>query len=238
MKESPALEVRNLSMYYDSTPVLHQVNFHIPTGCLAAIVGPNGAGKSTLIQCILGLIPHYQGEIFCKKKHRHSIAYVPQTESIDWDFPATVLDVVMMGRYSQLGWFQFPGKKEATLAKNALARVGMEAYSKRQINQLSGGQKQRVFLARALVQEADLYLMDEPFKGVDASTETSILALLQELKKQGSTVIVVHHDLKTVEQYFDWVCFLAGEVKANGKKEDVFTQENLLQTFGSPLWDI
>ena len=186
---------------------------------------------------MLGLIKPVSGAVHFKmlpdKNFRNRIAYVPQSGSVDWDFPATVLDVVIMGRYGHLGWFKRPGKAEKRMAMEMLQKVGLQDYASRQISQLSGGQQQRVFLARALIQEAEIYFMDEPFKGVDAQTEKSIIALLKELKRQGKTVIVVHHDLQTVTEYFDWVTLINLKVLANGPVKETFTNEALSRTYGS-----
>lgn len=231
-----AFEVHDLTVAYDSKPVLWDIDLKIPVGKLVAIVGPNGAGKTTLIKAALGLVKSVSGEVAFPSLNTNrvcnKIAYVPQSGSVDWDFPATVLDVVMMGRYGHLGWFKRPGKAERALALETLETVGMKDYANRQISQLSGGQQQRVFLARALIQQADLYFMDEPFKGVDAQTEKSIVALLKELKAQGKTVLVVHHDLQTVGEYFDWVTLINLKLIANGPTEAVFTEENLKLTYG------
>lgn len=233
--QSIALSVQHLTVSYDVKPVLLDVNFTIPTGTLSAIVGPNGAGKTTLLKAILGLIKPLSGEIsfpcLNAQDRVKPIAYVPQSGSVDWDFPATVLDVVMMGRYGHLGWFRRPKTAERLLALDMLDKVGMQAYAKRQISKLSGGQQQRVFLARALAQQADIYLMDEPFKGVDAQTELAIVALLKELKQAGKTVIVVHHNLQTVPDYFDWVTLIHTTLVANGKVADAFTDEAIARTY-------
>ena len=235
--EHSIIEVHDLTVAYDAKPVLWDIDLEIPKGKLMAVVGPNGAGKTTLIKSMLGLIKPVSGAVHFKmlpdKKFHNHIAYVPQSGSVDWDFPATVLDIVMMGRYGHLGWFKRPGKAEKQMAMETLKKVGMEEYASRQISQLSGGQQQRVFLARALVQEADIYFMDEPFKGVDAQTEKSIVALLKELKCQGKTVIVVHHDLQTVPEYFDWVTLINLKVIASGPVEEVFNEENLTAAYGS-----
>lgn len=231
-----ALEIHDLTVAYDSKPVLWDVDLEIPVGKLGAIVGPNGAGKTTLIKSALGLLKPVSGTVnfpeLGTNRVSNKIAYVPQSGSVDWDFPATVLDVVMMGRYGHLGWFKRPGKKEKEMAMATLETMGMKNYASRQISQLSGGQQQRVFLARALIQEADLYFMDEPFKGVDAQTEKSIVDLLKALKKQGKTVIVVHHDLQTVAEYFDWITLINLRIIANGPAKDVFTDKNLKVTYG------
>ena len=235
--ENSIIEVHDLTVAYDAKPVLWDIDLEIPKGKLVAVVGPNGAGKTTLIKSMLGLIKPVSGAVHFKmlpdKKFHNKIAYVPQSGSVDWDFPATVLDVVMMGRYGHLGWFKRPGKAEKQMAMETLQKVGMEEYAHRQISQLSGGQQQRVFLARALIQQADIYFMDEPFKGVDAQTERSIISLLKELKSQGKTVIVVHHDLQTVPEYFDWVTLINLKVIAIGPVEKVFTEQNLSLTYGS-----
>ncbi len=238
--EETMIEVHDLTVAYEAKPVLSHVDLEIPKGQLAAVVGPNGAGKTTLIRSLLGLMKPLSGEIrfhlpeHIKKSSR--IAYVPQSGSVDWDFPATVLDVVMMGRYGHLGWCRRPGKRERQMADQMLRKVGMEAYATRQISRLSGGQQQRVFLARALIQQAEIYFMDEPFKGVDVQTEKAIVALLKELKAQGKTVIVVHHDLQTLQEYFDWVTLINQKVIANGPVEEVFTRENVSKTYGGALW--
>jgi manganese/zinc/iron transport system ATP- binding protein len=211
----------------------------VPSGTLMAIVGPNGAGKTTLIKSILGLIKPAAGQVLVYGKpyaeQRHLVGYVPQRGSVDWDFPTSVLDVVMMGRYGTLGWFKRPGASERAAALDALDKVGMKSYAARQISQLSGGQQQRVFLARALVQDAQLYFMDEPFQGVDATTERAIVALLQELRKAGKTVVVVHHDLQTVPEYFDWVTMLNVRRIASGPVNEVFTEQNLRKAYGGKV---
>ncbi|WP_314587643.1 metal ABC transporter ATP-binding protein [Paenibacillus terrigena] len=237
--EVSPLTVEGLTVAYQKKPVLRNVSFEVPEGKLIGIIGPNGAGKSTMIKAILGLLPRVSGEtqIYGRpyKEMRRKVGYVPQRESVDWDFPTNALDVVMMGRYGHLGWFKRPGAKEREIAMDCLRKVGMADYAHRQISQLSGGQQQRVFLARALAQNADLYFMDEPFVGVDAMTERAIITLLNELKAQGKTVLVVHHDLATVKEYFDWVMLLNVEMVAYGPTEDVFTKSLLHQTYGGRL---
>ncbi len=234
--ETKAIEVTDLTVAYQEKPVLWDVDLDVPPGVLLAIVGPNGAGKTTLIKAILGLVRPAAGRVLIYEKpypaQRRIVGYVPQRGSVDWDFPTNVLDVVMMGRYGNLGWIRRPGKAERELAMNALEKVGMQAYAERQISQLSGGQQQRVFLARALVQDATVYFMDEPFQGVDATTERAIVALLQELRANGKTVVVVHHDLQTVTDYFDWVMLLNIHRIASGPVEETFTSDNLRQTYG------
>lgn len=233
------LKVKNLTVAYEKKTVLKNISFEIPEGKLIGIIGPNGAGKSTLIKSILGLVPSLTGtvEIYGKipKIQRNLIGYVPQRESVDWDFPTDVLDVVIMGQYGHLGWFKRPGRQEKELALNCLKQVGMDSFSNRQISQLSGGQQQRVFLARALAQNAQLYFMDEPFVGVDAVTEKTIISLLNELKEQGKTVLVVHHDLNTVKEYFDWVILLNEELIEIGETKKVFTKAYLQKTYGGKL---
>jgi manganese/zinc/iron transport system ATP- binding protein len=204
-----------------------------------AVVGPNGAGKTTLLKSILGLLKPAAGKVQIYGKpyleQRKLVGYVPQRGSVDWDFPTSVLDVVMMGRYGDLGWLRRPGRAEKEAAHQALEKVGMLDYASRQISQLSGGQQQRVFLARALAQDAQIYIMDEPFQGVDATTERAIVALLQELRHAGKTVLVVHHDLQTVPEYFDWVTLLNVRRIASGPVEDVFTEQNLRLTYGGRI---
>lgn len=233
------LKVDNLTVAYQKKPVLRSVSFQIPAGKLIGVLGPNGAGKSTLLKAVLGLIPVVSGDVRIfggsYKDQRKSVGYVPQRESVDWDFPTNALDVVMMGRYGHLGWFRRPGATERKMAMECLAKVGMADYAERQISQLSGGQQQRVFLARALAQNANLYFMDEPFAGVDATTEKAIITLLHELKNQGKTVLVVHHDLSTVKEYFDHVVLLNGELVAEGSTETTFTADNLLKTYGGRI---
>lgn len=200
------VELDNVTVAYHKKPVLQDISLQVPEGKLIGIIGPNGAGKSTLIKTILGLVPRASGDISIYgkdyKDQRTRIGYVPQRGSVDWDFPTSPLDVVLMGRYGRIGLLKRPKKADVEMAKAALTKVGMHDYAKRQISQLSGGQQQRVFLARALCQNADIYFMDEPFAGVDAATERAIMTLLAELKEKGKTVLVVHHDLQTAEDYF------------------------------------
>lgn len=233
---TPAIQIDDLTVAYDYKPVLWDIDLVIPEGVLMAIVGPNGAGKSTLIKSILGIIKPIAGsvQVFGKpyKKQVHKVAYVPQKGSVDWDFPTTALDVVMMGTYGSLGWIKRPGQKEKKASLEALEKVGMLEFKSRQISQLSGGQQQRIFLARALVQNAAIYLMDEPFQGVDATTEKAIINILKELRQAGKTLIVVHHDLQTVPEYFDWVTFLNVKGIASGPVKDIFNDDNLTKTYG------
>ncbi|MFZ6030793.1 MAG: metal ABC transporter ATP-binding protein [Chloroflexota bacterium] len=231
-----AIQVTDLTVAYKEKPVLWDVDLEVPEGVLMAVVGPNGAGKTTLIKAILGLIEPAAGQVLIQnkpyKEQRHLVGYVPQRGSVDWDFPTTVIDVVMMGRYGSLGWIKRPGAAERQAALEALEKVGMSAFAERQISQLSGGQQQRVFLARALVQDASIYFMDEPFQGVDAVTERAIIALLQELRAAGKTVLVVHHDLQTVPEYFDWVMLINVRRVASGPVAEAFTDENLRLAYG------
>lgn len=234
-----AIEVMDLTVAYRDKPVLWDVDMSVPSGVLMAIVGPNGSGKTTLIKAILDLVDISAGRVLIGgrpyEEQRRRVAYVPQRGSVDWDFPTTVLDVVMMGRYGELGWVKRPGAGERQVATDALEKVSMSDYAHRQISQLSGGQQQRVFLARSLVQDADVYLMDEPFQGVDATTERAIVTLLQELRDSGATVVCVHHDLQTVTEYFDWVTLLNVRRIASGPTHEVFTEENLRATYGGRM---
>lgn len=246
MVESPAehpisspLAIHELTVAYRRRPVLFNIEYNAPAGHLVAIVGPNGAGKSTLLKASLGLIPvvsgnaRFFGEPFDKVRRR--VAYVPQRTSVDWDFPVSALDVVAMGLYRRIGWCRPVTTAWKDRAMQSLDRVGMAAYAHRQISQLSGGQQQRVFLARAIAQDADLYLMDEPFAGVDEATERSIVTLLHSLRDDGKTAMVVHHDLPTVPEYFDSVLLLNEHVIAAGTVRDAFTDDNLRRTYGGRL---
>lgn len=229
------INVEDMTVAYQVKPVLWDVDFHVPEGVLMAIVGPNGAGKSTLIKAMLGLLQPVSGSArfwgLAYKDARKRIGYVPQRGSVDWDFPTTVIDVVCMGRYGAAGWIKRIGRRDKDLALEALDKVGMLEFKDRQISQLSGGQQQRVFLARALVQDADLYFMDEPFQGVDARTEKAVIDILKALRDSGKTVVVVHHDLQTVAEYFDWVTLLNVQVIASGPTFEVFTDENLKKAY-------
>ncbi|PIR55480.1 manganese ABC transporter ATP-binding protein [Candidatus Peregrinibacteria bacterium CG10_big_fil_rev_8_21_14_0_10_36_19] len=232
-------EVHDLTVAYGKKPVLWGVDFSIPEGSLVAVVGPNGAGKSTLLKTAFGLLKPLSGwaKFFDKNYSdvRNKIAYVPQRESVDWDFPATVFDVVLMGRYGHLGWIKRPKKSDHKKAMEALEKVSMVEFKDRHISDLSGGQQQRVFLARALCQEADLYFLDEPFAGVDIVTEKAIFKLLKDLKNDGKTVVVVHHDIQTVEEYFDWLVLLNVRLVASGPLKSTLTKENLNAAYGGRL---
>jgi manganese/zinc/iron transport system ATP- binding protein len=233
------LVINDLTVAYRDKPVLQDIDLTIPAGRLCAIVGPNGAGKSTLIKATLGLIPTTAGSVRIfgapYAEQRNRVGYVPQRTSVDWDFPTTAIDVVMMGTYGKLGWLKRPGKAERERAMHALEQVKMTDFAERQISQLSGGQQQRVFLARALAQDAQLYFMDEPFVGVDAITEEAIVTLLKDLRASGKTVIVVHHDLDSAPEYFDWLVLLNVKLIASGPFESTFTSENLRRTYGGAM---
>ena len=234
-----ALEIHDVTVAYHRRPVLWDIDLSIPEGKLVGIVGPNGAGKTTLIKAALGLVPLASGkvEIYGKsyREQRQLVGYVPQRESVDWDFPVTVRDVVTMGTYGRLGWFRRPGAAEHEVVERCLEEVDIASLADRQIRQLSGGQQQRVFLARALAQQAQIYFLDEPFAGVDAATESAIVKLLQSLRSAGKTVLVVHHDLQTVQEYFDHVILLNMRLIACGAVETTFTTENLQKTYGGRL---
>src|SRR5687767_1659653 len=222
----PSLEVHDVTVAFDRKPVLWNIDLTLPQGKLVGIIGPNGAGKSTLIKAVMGILPLSSGyvKLFDQEidEVRNRISYVPQRESVDWDFPASVLDVVLMGRYGKLGLFRRPRRADRDVAFDCLKKVGMEAFANRQISQLSGGQQQRTFLARALAQQADVYFMDEPFAGVDAATETAIINLLRTMTEAKKTVIVVHHDLQSVPQYFDWIVMLNTRLVAYGPTAKTF----------------
>jgi manganese/zinc/iron transport system ATP- binding protein len=236
VNDVPAISVEDLTVAYGERPALWDVDLTVSQGTLASIVGPNGAGKSTLIRAILGLVRPAAGRVAVfgapYEDSRGLVAYVPQRGSVDWDFPTNVLDVVEMGRYGSLGWVRRPRRRERDAATRALEQVGMERLASRQISHLSGGQQQRVFLARALVQDARVYIMDEPFQGVDAVTERAIVDLLRRLREDGRTVVAVHHDLQTVPEYFDEVTLLNVRRIASGPVDEVFTEENLRATYG------
>lgn len=225
------IEIRNLSVTYRTEPALWNIDLNFPEGKLIAIVGPNGAGKSTLIKAVMGLVPITAGKVnvYGKSysKQRSKVAYVPQRGSVDWDFPTDALDVVEMGLYGKIGWLRRPNSQTREKARECLEKVGLGDYANRQIGQLSGGQQQRVFVARALAQDPQIYLMDEPLNGVDAITEETILSILENLRKEGKTIVMVHHDLQTVDKYFDWVVMLNRSLVTTGPIEEVFTKDNL-----------
>lgn len=236
MSQPYALSTHHLTVNYDQTPVLWDVSFDVPQGRLIGIIGPNGAGKTTLIKAVLELVPSLSGKVeFLGEplaQVRRRVAYVPQRETVDWDFPITVKDLVLMGRYGQLGLLRWPREADLAAVDHYLNLVGMKDYKNRQISQLSGGQQQRVFIARALLQEADIYFMDEPFSGIDLGTEKTIVQLLRQLQEKGKTVFVVHHDLNTVESYFDWLVMINMRLVANGPVHEVFNQDTLHKTYG------
>ncbi|MBV9789690.1 MAG: metal ABC transporter ATP-binding protein [Chloroflexi bacterium] len=235
----PAVEIHDLTVAYREEPVLWDVDLTIPRGTLTAIIGPNGAGKSTLMKAMLNLVPTAAGTILIDGQpynpQRRVVGYVPQRGSVDWDFPTDALDVVTMGLYGRLGWLRRPGRREREIALHCLEKVGMADFANRQISQLSGGQQQRVFLARALAQDAQIYFMDEPFVGVDATTERAIVTLLRDLRDAGKTVIVVHHDLESAPDYFDWLALLNVRLIASGPFKTTFTPENLQRTYGGRI---
>ncbi len=236
---NPAIELHSLTVAYQQKPVLWNLDYTLPAGKLIGIVGPNGSGKTTMIKSIMGLVPLSSGyvKIFDESldKVRSRVSYVPQRGSVDWDFPVNVLDVVLMGRAKPRRLFSRYSSQDKEIAMDSLKKVNMEAFVKRQISELSGGQQQRVFLARALAQQADLYLMDEPFAGVDASTESTIMDLLKSMRAEGKTIVVVHHDLQTVNHYFDWLVLLNTRLIASGPTKEVFNSEALTQTYGGKL---
>lgn len=233
-----AISLHNVTVSYHDRPVLRGITAQIPTHKITGITGPNGAGKSTLLKAILGLTPRDNGEILILGKPiaqcRQRIAYIPQKEQIDWDFPVVVQDIVIMGRYPALGWFRRTSSADYELVKNALADVGMQEYTKRHIRLLSGGQQQRVFIARALVQKADILLMDEPFVGVDATTQNTILNLLEKLRSDGKTIVIINHDL-TLCKRFDLLMLINKQLIALGPPQEVYTEENMRRTYGGQM---
>lgn len=238
-EDQPLIEVNQLSVAYEEMPALWDLSFQIPRGKMVAIVGPNGAGKSTLLASLVQQIPIFKGDIRFWgrdfKDVRRQIAYVPQAKSVDWDFPMSVEQLVMMGRYGHLGWLQRPSAQDYHIVEESLARVEMASFAKRHISQLSGGQKQRAFFARALAQQASLYLLDEPFSAVDLATEKQLVASLRALVDEGSSVLVVHHDLHTVPTYFDHILLLNVRLVASGNVSEVFTAANIDLTYGRPV---
>ncbi|MDX1444966.1 metal ABC transporter ATP-binding protein [Lishizhenia sp.] len=234
-----SLEAHNLTVAYDKVPVLWDIDFELPKGKIIGIIGPNGSGKTTLLKTIMGLIKPASGYVKVFENDldevRQRVAYVPQRESVDWDFPASVQDVVEMGRYRKNSLFRRLTQTDKEIVANAIEKVKLTAFKDRQISQLSGGQQQRVFIARALAQGADIFFMDEPFVGVDATTETAILDLLTAMRDEGKTVVIVHHDLQTVSGYFDHLVLLNTRVIACGPTSEVLTQENLSNAYGGQL---
>ncbi len=240
-RHSPApLSIHDLTVAYYRKPVLWEVELDVPEGRLVGVIGPNGAGKTTLIKAVMDLVPTVVSgrvRVFGApyRRNRRRVGYVPQRESVDWDFPVSALDVVTMGRYGKIGWCLPVTRRHREAARAALDRVGIADLADRQISQLSGGQQQRTFLARALAQEADLYLMDEPFAAVDAATEKAIVRLLHDLRTAGKTALVVHHNLQTVREYFDYVILMNMRVVAHGPTAEVFNEDNLRKTYGGKL---
>jgi manganese/zinc/iron transport system ATP- binding protein len=234
-----SIETHNLTVSYNRRPVLWNIDFELPTGKIIGIIGPNGSGKTTLLKAIMGLVPTSSGyvKIFDQDLNdvRSRVSYVPQRESVDWDFPASVMDIVLMGRYKKNNLFKRISKADREMAAEALEKVNMLEYSNRQISQLSGGQQQRVFIARSLAQGADIYIMDEPFVGVDAATEEAILKLLSDMKDEGKTVVVVHHDLQTAKDFFDWIVLLNTRMIAAGPIEEIFNEKLLQEAYGGKL---
>ena len=237
--ENSSIEVHNLSVSYQNVPVLWDIDFSLPKGQIVGIIGPNGSGKSTLLKAIMGLIPLASGNVKVLNKNlslvRDQLAYVPQRETVDWNFPASVEDVVLMGRYKKGNLFRRLTKIDKVIAQESIEKVKLEKYRDRQISQLSGGQQQRVFIARALAQGASIYIMDEPFVGVDMATEKTILDLLIQMKEEGKTIIIVHHDIQTVSNYFDYIVMLNTRLIAHGPTNEVLTEENLQATYGGQL---
>jgi len=235
----PLLEFHDVTVAYGRRPVLWNVDLVVEEPCLFGIIGPNGAGKSTLLKAALGLVPVAGGSIrffgrpFAEVRGR--VGYVPQRESVDWDFPVSVTDVVLMGTYARLGWFRRPGARERQVARESLARVGLADVAERQIGALSGGQQQRVFLARALAQQADVYVLDEPMAGVDAGSQERIFRVLAELRGEGRLVVVVHHDLRTAAEWFERVALIDMRLVASGPTADVLTPANLQRTYAGRL---
>ena len=236
---SAGLEFHDVTVAYGRRPVLWNVDLTVPGACLFGIIGPNGAGKSTLLKAALGLVPLAGGEVRILgaplEQVRSRVGYVPQRESVDWDFPVTVTDVVLMGTYARLGWLRRPGPRERRLAAECLDRVGLTDVADRQIGRLSGGQQQRVFLARALAQQADVYFLDEPMAGVDARSQERIFRVLSDLRAEGRLVVIVHHDLRSVAEWFDAVALIDMRLVATGPVAEVLTPENLRRTYAGRL---
>ena len=237
--ENPILEVHNLTISYERKPVLWNVDFSLPEGKIIGVIGPNGSGKTTLLKAIMGLVEIETGYIKIAGNDldfaRNKISYVPQRESVDWDFPASVYEIALMGRYTKKNIFGILTAQDKTITMDAIEKVGLKDFAKRQISQLSGGQQQRVFLARSIAQNADIYIMDEPFSAVDAATEDAILNLLISLKNQGKTIIIVHHDIQTAKSYFDWIVLLNTRLVASADKDFIFNSDLIQQAYGGRL---
>lgn len=231
-----AIEIKHLNVSYYDHLVLNDINLNIPKGVMCAISGPNGAGKTTLVKSILNFIPHLTGSIKINgkelKKEIDNISYVPQKESVNWQFPTTVSDVVLMGTYRELGWFKRPGKTQKDKANQAMKQLGILDLANKEIASLSGGQQQRVFLARMLCQDADIIFLDEPLVGIDKKSEQIIMNILNQLKEEGKTIIVVHHDLATIEKYFDYLVLVNHKIVTSGYVKDIFTPDNINQAYG------
>lgn len=231
-----AIEIKHLNVSYYDHLVLNDINLNIPKGVMCAISGPNGAGKTTLVKSILNFIPHLTGSIKINgkdlKKEIDNISYVPQKESVNWQFPTTVSDVVLMGTYRELGWFKRPGKTQKDKANQAMRQLGILDLANKEIASLSGGQQQRVFLARMLCQDADIIFLDEPLVGIDKKSEQIIMNILNQLKEEGKTIIVVHHDLATIEKYFDYLVLVNHKIVTSGHVKDIFTPDNINQAYG------
>ena len=232
------VSVNDVLKRYGRRTVLDKVSLQVPTG-ITGLVGPNGAGKSTLLKAALGLVPLVGGNVLLfgepLRQVRKRVGYVPQRETVDWDFPVSVMDVVLMGTYSRVGWFRWPRKSERQLAEQCLERVGLADLARRQIGRLSGGQQQRVFLARALAQQADMYLLDEPMAGVDARSQEQILQVLAELRDRGNLVVVVHHDLRMVREWFDAVALIDRRLVAAGPTQETLSRENVQRTYSGAV---
>ena len=237
--EEQSIEVHDLTVVYDRKPALWDIDFQLPKGKLIGVIGPNGSGKSTLIKAIMGIVDKSSGwvKVFGEdiEDVRHKVSYVPQRESVDWDFPTNVFDVVLMGRFGRKSLWRRTSKEDKQIVEQSLKKVGMWEFKNRQIAQLSGGQQQRVFMARALAEQAEVYLMDEPFAGVDAATENSIFKVFEEVRDSGKTMMVIHHDLQSAAKYFDWIVLLNTRLIAYGPIEEVFTKEHMEEAYGGQL---
>ncbi len=234
--ENTVLQIKDLTVAYQNNVVLQNVNLSIPSGNLVGIIGPNGAGKSTLLNAIMHLIPKIEGEVKIKgeslKTIRKQVAFIPQRDSVDWNFPISVLDLVLMGRYAKLPWYKKITDLDKQQALNCLEKVNMLNFADKHISELSGGEKQRIFIARALAQEAEVYFFDEPLVGIDATSEKEIMEILNQMKMEGKSIFVVHHDLQSSVEYFDWVIFINRKIVASGPISSVFSLQNLQNTYG------
>lgn len=237
--ENTVLEIKDLTVAYHNQVILHNIHLSVPKGKLVGIIGPNGAGKSSLLNAVMELIPKHNGEIKILgeqlKKVRDKVAFIPQRDSVDWDFPITVIEVVLMGRYAKLPWYKKTSAQDKKIALDCLTKVKMLSFADRHISELSGGEKQRVFIARALAQEAEVYCMDEPLVGIDATSEKEIMEILSTMKNEGKSIFIVHHDLQSSVDYFDWVIFINRQIIACGEITSTFTLQNLQNTYGGAL---